>query len=229
MAPRELGPKLFWVFGLILRWDVASQFPLSAPGVQFQSKSVNRRCRKSVLEMWSAGSKGIQNAQIEILKLFVFKKKTKPASFTRVLYFGSTGHKNCDSTECHVIDKLTLLYPILKLALKVAYFIKYLGICRRMSFTCSSCESFERERDFRRWMLVSGEGGKIEGGSFPFCFLLSNLDIKSRKGFLVPSSPELFLAAAAALQNWSWELSPPLLRPTPPPSLGFRAAPGWAV
>lgn len=170
----------------------------------------------------------IQNAQIEILQLFVFKK-TKTASFTRVLYFGSTGHKNCDSTERHVIDKLTLLYPILKLALKVAYFIKHLGICRRMSFTCSSCESFERERDFRRWMLVSGEGGKIEGGSFPSCFLLSNLDIKSRKGFLVPSSPELFLAAAAALQNWSWELSPPLLRPTPPPSLGFRAAPGWAV
>jgi len=120
------------------------------------------------------------------------------------------------------------LYPILKLALKLDCFIMYMGICRRMSFTCSLRESFEMKRDFRRWVLVSGKGCKIETCSFPFYFLLSKLDIKSRKGFLVPGSPEL-LVVAAALQNRSWELSPPLLRPAPPPSLRFRQALGRAV
>lgn len=87
------------------------------------------------------------------------------------------------------------------------------------------------EGDFHRWMFVSGKSCKIEIHSFPFCFVLYKLDTKSRKGFLMPKSPELL--AAAALQNWSWELSPPppppLLRPTPPPSLAFRLALGWAV
>lgn len=41
-------------------------------------------------------------------------------------------------------------------------------------------------------MVVSGKGCKIARCSFPFCFLLSKLDVKRRKGFLVRSSPELF-------------------------------------
>lgn len=84
------------------------------------------------------------------------------------------------------------------------------------------------EGDFCRWMFMSGKGCKIERHFFLFCFVIYEMDTKSRKGFLVPNSPEL-LAAAAALQNWSWELSPPPLRPTPPPSLAIRLVLGWAV
>lgn len=90
-----------------------------------------------------------------------------------------------------------------------------LGICR-MFFTCSLGEFFKMERDFRRWMLVVARVVKYRR-SVPLCSLLSMLD-KRRRGFLVPSRPELFLAAAAALQNSSGELSPPPLRPTPPPA-----------
>ena len=96
----------------------------------------------------------IQNAQIEILQPFVFKNQnqTKRASFTHVLYFSSTGHKNCDSTESHIIDTLTLLlYPILKLALKLAYFIMYLGFVEE-------CPLPAPYVSLLRWEETSGDG-----------------------------------------------------------------------
>lgn len=97
---------------------------------------------------------------------FCLNNTMNTASFTHVLYLSSTGPKNCDSADSPIMDTLTLrLHPVLK----PAYFTMCLGICR-ISFTCSQCESFEMERDFRRWMLVSGKGCKIERHSFVVFF-----------------------------------------------------------
>lgn len=85
IATTELASKLFWVFGLILRWDVASSLPLSKPGVLFQSAlpvQIQTRGGADSFEMQSAGSKReifllVQIAEVEILQPFVFIKQNK--------------------------------------------------------------------------------------------------------------------------------------------------------